>query len=287
MLDAAVDDVRGVDAAGDRLHARRELRAHTAAEGVQPVLDLAVGRLADQRIRVGRVGEPADHVGEEDDLVGAESGRHRAGGLVGVDVVGVAVAVRPDRGDHGYVVGGHVRQHVDVDALDLTDEADVLAAGRGAAADAEQRAVVAAQPDGGLTVAGDAQHDLLVDLADQHHLRYLDGGGIGHAQPGDELDRHPQPPHVGGDVRAAAVDDDRVQPDVLEQHHVARELLAQALVLHRRAAVLDHDRLAVKLADVGQRLEQCGYVAHGGLQSRARRARRVAKGVSIMSCTPR
>ncbi len=68
--------------------------------------------------------------------------------------------------------------------------------------------------------------------------------------------------HVAGDLRAAAVDDDRVQPDVLEQHDVARELLAQRRVLHRGAAVLDHDRLAVELPDVGERLEQRSDVAH-------------------------
>ena len=54
----------------------------------------------------------------------------------------------------------------------------------------------------------------------------------------------------------AAVDDDRVQPDVLEQDDVGRELLAQRLLAHRRAAVLDHHGAAVELADVGQRLEQ-------------------------------
>src|SRR5690606_20398669 len=49
---------------------------------------------------------------------------------------------------------------------------------------------------------------------------------------------------------------DRVEPDVLQEHDVAGELLAQRLVLHRRAAVLDDDRAAVELADVGQRLHQ-------------------------------
>ena len=33
--------------------------------------------------------QPAGDVGQEDHLVGAERARHRAGGLVGVDVVGV------------------------------------------------------------------------------------------------------------------------------------------------------------------------------------------------------
>ena len=77
-----------------------------------------------------------------------------------------------------------------------------------------------------------------------------------HAQAADELDRQVEPLHVARDLRPAAVDDDRVHADVLEQHDVAREVLAQRRVLHRRAAVLDHDRLAVELPDVRERLEQ-------------------------------
>ena len=53
-----------------------------------------------------------------------------------------------------------------------------------------------------------------------------------------------EPLHVLGDLRAAAVDDHGVHADVLEQHDVGRERLAQRLLGHRRAAVLDHDRLA-------------------------------------------
>src|SRR5204863_4346629 len=40
------------------------------------------------------------------------------------------------------------------------------------------------------------------------------------------------------------------------------ELLAQRRVLHRRAAVLDDDRLAVELPDVRERLEQSPDIAH-------------------------
>ena len=82
---------------------------------------------------------------------------------------------------------------------------------------AEQQAVVAGEPDGGLAVAVDQQHDVLVDLADEHHLRDLDGRRVGDPQAVDELDRQVEPLHVGGDLGAAAVDDDRVDPDVLEQ----------------------------------------------------------------------
>jgi hypothetical protein len=83
--------------------------------------------------------------------------------------------------------------------------------GPGRGGDAEQQPVVAAQPDRRLAVAAEPQHDVLVDLADQHHLRDLDGVGVGDAEAADELDRHVEPLHVGGDVRPAAVDDDRVE----------------------------------------------------------------------------
>ena len=77
---------------------------------------------------VGRVAQPAVDVGEEHDLVGAQRAGDGAGRLVGVDVVGVALAVGAHRGDDRDVVLGDVVEHVDVDALDLPDEADVLAA---------------------------------------------------------------------------------------------------------------------------------------------------------------
>ena len=51
------------------------------------------------------------------------------------------------------------------------------------------------------------------------------------------------------------------RPDVLEQHDVAGEVLAQRRVAHRRAAVLDDDRPAVELPDVRERLQQRGDVA--------------------------
>jgi hypothetical protein len=58
------------------------------------------------------------------------------------------------------------------------------------------------------------------------------------------------------------VHDDGVHPDVLQQHDVARELLAQLGIAHRRAAVLDDDGAPVELADVRQRLEQRPDVSH-------------------------
>src|SRR4029077_1200245 len=142
------------------------------------------------------------------------------------------------------------------------DEADVLIARSGAAPDAEERAVVAAQAHGRLAVTVQAQHDVLVDLADEHHLGDLDGVLVGHAQAAHELDGQAETLHVRTDLRATPMDDDWIQPDVLQQHHVERERLAQRRILHRGAAVLDDHRPAVKPLDVRERLEQRAYVAH-------------------------
>ena len=153
-------------------------------------------------------------------------------------------------------------EHIHVDALDPPHEPDVLAARRALPCRAEEQPVVAAHAHGGLSVPVDQQHDVLVHLAHQDHLRHLDGLRVGYAQTVDELHREVEPLHVAGDLRTPAVDDHRIHPHVLEQHHIAREVLLQRRVGHRRAPVLDHHRLAVELADVRQRLEKGGDVPH-------------------------
>ena len=157
------------------------------------------------------VGQPALDVGQEDHLVRAQRSRDGARRLVGVDVVGAPLDVGAHRCDHGDVVLGDVVQHVDVDALDGAHEAEVelVAVGTGHTPlrDLEQPAVVAAQPDRRLPVAVEVQHDVLVELADQHHLRDLDRLLVGHAQALHELDLEPEPLHVVGDLGPAAVHD--------------------------------------------------------------------------------
>ena len=73
--------------------------------------------------------------------MGAQRRRDLAGRGVGVDVVGVALAVGAGRGDHRDVVLGDVVEDVDVDPLDLADEADLV--GVGMRPDLEQRPVLA------------------------------------------------------------------------------------------------------------------------------------------------
>jgi hypothetical protein len=155
-----------------------------------------------------------------------------------------------------------VEQHAHVDGLDLADEADVgLAAGE-LLLHGEEPPVVATEAHRRLPVAVDPQDDVLVLLADEHHLRHLDRGLVGHPQALNEAHLHAEPLHVGSDVRAAAVHDHRVHADVLKEHHIARELLLQLRVGHRGAAVLDHDRLPVELPDVRERLQERCDISH-------------------------
>ena len=126
MRYAAVDDVGRGNAALDRLKAGVELGAHAALDGIKALAGLAGVYLADQRGLVFRVLEPAGDVGEEKNLEGAHRYRHGGRGVVGVDVVAVALRVCADRSDHRDVVQCDVVEDVDVDAVDRADETDVL-----------------------------------------------------------------------------------------------------------------------------------------------------------------
>src|SRR6266511_1163346 len=259
---AAIQDVRGADAGLERVHGRLELRSHAAAHLRKPLAHLPGGRLRDAARGVVGLGPPALDVRQEDELESAERLCHGRRGGVRVDVVGVALDVGPDGGHHRDVVLGDVEEHVHIDGLDLAHEADVRLAARELLLHGEEASIVAAEPDRRLPVAVDPQDDVLVLLADEHHLRHLDGGLVRHAQAVHEADLHAEPLHVARDVGAAAVDDDRVHPHVLEEDHVAGELLAQLRLHHRGAAVFDHDGLAVELPDVRERLEQRCDVSH-------------------------
>ena len=68
--------------------------------------------------------------------------------------------------------------------------------------------------------------------------------GVGDAQAVDELGLLAEAPHELGDLRAAAVHDDRVHADEAHEHDVLREQVGERGVVHGVAAVLDDDRLA-------------------------------------------
>src|SRR3954469_10605273 len=90
---APVDDVCRPYAAMERLHGRLELGPHPAGDLHQALAHLGGRGLGDPAVRILWLPPPALHVREEDQLVPPEPRRAGARRGVGVDVVGLPLAV--------------------------------------------------------------------------------------------------------------------------------------------------------------------------------------------------
>lgn len=99
---------------------------------------------------------------------------------------------------------------------------------------------------------------LRVDVAGEHHADDGDRLGTGHAVAALELARDVEALQHPGDLRAAAVDDDRLDADIAEVRNVFGDRALQLFGDHRVAAVLDDDDLVAKTLEPGQRLDQDG-----------------------------
>ena len=82
--------------------------------------------------------------------------------------------------------------------------------------------------------------------------------GRGHPQAAGEAPLDAEPFQVGVDLRAAAVHDDDLDPGVAQEDDVLGERVAQRVVGHRVAAVLDDDGPAVEPLEPRQRLDERG-----------------------------
>ena len=92
--------------------------------------------------------DDARHVGEVHQLVGAERARDPRGDDVGVEVVALAVGAEPDRRDHRDVALADQRlEEALVDLDELADLAEVAAVVAQQLPGAQQRGVLARQPD--------------------------------------------------------------------------------------------------------------------------------------------
>ena len=97
---------------------------------------------------------------------------------------------------------------------------------------------------------------LLVDLSDQHHLHHGHGLLIGNPHPLDEPGDDAVALEGLVDLRAAAMDDDRIDPQRLEHDHIQGERLLQLFIRHGVAAVLDDKGLTGEPPDIRQRFHQ-------------------------------
>src|SRR5690606_6793136 len=221
--------------------------------------ELRGGDLPEQAALIGPVRvEPFD-VGEDDELLRAEGLGEGGGGGVGVETVEDAFVVERDRGDHGDAPGGdEVVDGGGVDAGDVADAAhvDLFAVDVGTAAlGGEQAGVLAAHAHGVGAVVVDEADQFPADLAHQDHADDVGGLGRGDSQAAFELGGYVELGEHRRDLRAAAVDDDGPDADVVQEDHVGGEGGLEFGVDHRVAAVFDDDGAACEPLQPGQGLD--------------------------------
>ena len=98
----------------------------------------------------------------------------------------------------------------------------------------------------------DQHHDVLLDFTTQHPFDDFHGFFIGDAHAPHERPLLADLLECIVNLRATAMDHDRIHANQLEQNHVTCKSMLETLFSHRITAVFDDDGLAVELADVGQ-----------------------------------
>src|SRR5713101_5368624 len=176
------------------------------------------------------------NVRKQNEFFGTQRTGDFAGGDIGVDIVGETVPSVADRRNYRDEAGFLERaKHGGIDFRDLADEPDI---NRGWSpvlilhdhphlARNDQVAVLAREPDRASTLARDEPDNIFVDSL-EHHLGRFHRLGVCHPHPTHEMRLETELADKFGDLRAAAVDDDRV----------------------------DADGFAVEALNVGQRLDQ-------------------------------
>jgi hypothetical protein len=144
----------------------------------------------------------------------------------------------------------HLADEADVDRLAVHDG---LRAGGG-----HQAAVLTGEADRPAAVLVDQADHLGPDLTDEDHPDDVDRLLGGHPQPAAELAGDTQSGEHRGDLRAAAVHDDREDAAGAEEDHVLGEGAPARVVDHGVAAVLDHHDVAVELLEPRQRAGEDG-----------------------------
>ena len=172
------------------------------------------------------------------------------------------VPARSDRRDHRDHF--RLREQVEKRTVDfhrLADETEVENAldvgigvghGLGRLFGIDHVAVLAAQADRPFALGIDHPDDVLVDRTGQNHFDDLDGLFVGHAQATLEAGFDPHLGQHRGDLRTAAVNDDRVDAGLLEKCDILRERLAEGCVAHGMTTIFHHDRLVLVALHVGQ-----------------------------------
>lgn len=180
------------------------------------------------------------------------------------DIVGGAVAARGDgRDDRDHLGAGEQIEQRAVDLDHFTDEAKIkhplnvrirIFDGLARLFGEDHVAVLSAKADCPFARLVDQRDDLFVDRAGEHHLDDLDRLLVGDAKPAFEFRFDAHLVQHGADLRAAAVNHDRVDARLLQKRDVAGKGLAELGIAHGVAAIFHHDRLVLVALHERQRL---------------------------------
>ena len=260
MGDAAVDDVGAGDSALQGLEAALNLGNHAGGDdaGGNHGGDGIPGNALDEAGGILYVTEDTGYIGELDEFLCLQCHGNLGGGGVGIDVVAVHVALLTQ----GY--GGHHRdkallqqglEDFGMHLGNIAHKAQVLTV-RVNLPCPKEAGIHTAQAHGTPATLQQQPHDVLVQLAGEHHLHHLHGLSIGVAQTVDKAGLLAHPFQHGIDFRPAAVNQHHVDSDGVQKHNVLHDGGLQLLVEHGISAVLYHHGLSYKLLEIGQGLNQ-------------------------------
>ena len=127
--------------------------------------------------------------------------------------------------------------------------------------------VLTGEADGQRPVLVEQPDELALHLAGEDHPDDLHDLRGGHAQAALELAGQPEPGEHRGDLRTAAVDDDRMQAGIPEEGDVLREGGLEGVVGHGVAAVLHDNERPTEALEPRECLDEGGRLAGGNAQS--------------------
>ena len=178
----------------------------------------------------------------------------------------MVIRIKSDRADdRDEVIVQQCIEQLRVDTLDIPDITDVLPLRR-FSRHLEKASILAGDTAGLHPDLLHQRNQALVDPV-QNHLDNIHRLIVRHAEPCLELGCLPDLPKHFRDILSAAMDDDRPESDQLQKRHILDDVSFQILVDHRASAILDDDRRALKMLDVGERFDQCSGLVqvHGHL----------------------
>ena len=151
------------------------------------------------------------------------------------------------------------RNDLCVDACDLADIADVDGVALGILGHLlgfDQIAVDAADTNSLCALAAENGNDLLVGLADEDHLGITHCLFVGVPQAVYEMGFLADFIEHAGNVGSAAMNDDGVDADELEERNVIHDGLLKFFIDHCVSAILDDEGLTAHLLDVRKRFDE-------------------------------